>query len=57
MIFLTSSKFITPVVTFVKVLKRYIKIDNELREPVTKEEIVAEVFFIFFLLFSFFFYL
>ncbi|XP_017256920.1 uncharacterized protein LOC108226468 isoform X2 [Daucus carota subsp. sativus] len=25
------------------VLKRYIKIDNELREPVTKEEIVAEV--------------
>ncbi|KMT16312.1 hypothetical protein BVRB_3g054600 [Beta vulgaris subsp. vulgaris] len=25
------------------VLRRYFKVDNELREPVTKEEIIAEV--------------
>lgn len=41
------SEFITHFVTFVKVLRRFIKIDNEIREPVSKEEIVAEVCLIF----------
>lgn len=42
------SVFIAHVVTFVQVLRRFIKIDNELREPVSKEEIVAEVCLMFF---------
>lgn len=47
MIFYTFSEFITPFVTFVMVFRRFIRIDNELPEHVTKEEIVAEVCYIF----------